>query len=120
MDEALQIARHDLGKYIALQSRWLPEDASTEEIRAALVADLRGTRRSGAIQEDAWQVWERLRPELRAYPLHSLDLLMGKIREGLPLLETLPRKKLLELVEAAREVGPALSACARAGRGSVG
>lgn len=106
--EALVQARHDLGKYIALQTRWLPDDPSTEELRAALIADLRRTRSGGGVEEDAALVWARLRPGLAGFDLGRLDAQMERVREALPRLEQLEREELLGLAAVVREVGPEL------------
>jgi hypothetical protein len=57
-------ARHDLGKYVAFQARWLGESPDTDELRAALLADLARTRSAGEAVESAPAVWARLRPAL--------------------------------------------------------
>ncbi len=54
--------KHDLGKYIAFQIRWLPPDASFEERVAALRADLLETRRGPDGSIDACTLWMQLRP----------------------------------------------------------
>ena len=51
--------KHDLGKYVALQQRWVEESASFEERSAALLADLLSTRRGPEGTEDAVEVWRR-------------------------------------------------------------
>ena len=106
--EALAEARHDLGKYIALQTRWLPEDPATEELRAALIADLRRTRSGGGREEDTAAIWSRLRPRLSDFPLEALEQLMAIVTNALPRLESLEREELLAVAAAARQVGPAL------------
>ncbi|MFT4626089.1 MAG: hypothetical protein ACI8PZ_004760 [Myxococcota bacterium] len=49
--------KHDLGKYIALQQRWVLPTATEAERRAALSADLLSTRRGPTGQVDAVEVW---------------------------------------------------------------
>lgn len=56
--------KHDLGKYVAFQLRWLPEGASLDDRRQALVADLAATRRGPEGTLDAATLWESLRPAL--------------------------------------------------------
>jgi len=48
--------RHDLGRYLALQCRWLSTGSSLEERRAALTDDLLATARGPAGSRDALQV----------------------------------------------------------------
>lgn len=56
--------KHDLGRYIALQQRWLGEDATEAEREAAVRADLLETRRSEQRTSSASEVWAGLRPQL--------------------------------------------------------
>ncbi|HND32331.1 MAG TPA: hypothetical protein PLA94_20145 [Myxococcota bacterium] len=108
MSEALTQARHDLGKYIALNLRWLPDAPTEEQLRAALITDLRATRSGGGVQEDAWSLWQRLRPGLTGYNLEDLDSRMERIRQALPGLEQLDAAALGRVAEDALAVGPAL------------
>jgi hypothetical protein len=62
--EHLARVRHDLGKYVAFQARWLPGGAGIEELRGALSADLARTRSCAGRVESAPEIWERLRPAL--------------------------------------------------------
>jgi hypothetical protein len=62
--EQLEDLRHDLGKYIRFETRFLPPDADAAALRAALRADLLQTRRRGDEIESAWALWRRLRPSL--------------------------------------------------------
>ncbi|MBW1879888.1 MAG: hypothetical protein JRI25_15545 [Deltaproteobacteria bacterium] len=64
MAEYLARVKHDLGKYICFQVRWLAPDASVQERRAALVADLTATRRGPGGSRDAASLWAALRPAL--------------------------------------------------------
>ncbi len=61
--EAVARIRHDLGKYVALQQRWLPPGATDAERRAAIVADVLETRRSPRSTDDAVAVWAGLAEE---------------------------------------------------------
>jgi len=54
--------KHDLGKYIALQQRWLGPDAPEAEREIALRADLLETRRGPSGSVDAATVWQGFRP----------------------------------------------------------
>ena len=56
--------KHDLGKYVSLRIRWLPERATDEERRSAVVADLLSTRTGADGVRDAWAIWTELSPEL--------------------------------------------------------
>ena len=60
--ELLADIRHDLGKYICLEQRFLSSDASLDQRRAALIADVGQTRRSGETVETAMDLLARLRP----------------------------------------------------------
>lgn len=63
-DLADQVAdlRHDLGKYITFEVRFVGLDADTEALRQAVKADLLATDKRGGETEAAWSVWGRLRP----------------------------------------------------------
>jgi hypothetical protein len=56
--------RHDLGKYVHFEARFVGVDGSPDELRAALRADLLCTRRNGDTHETAWALWTRLRPPI--------------------------------------------------------
>jgi len=56
--------KHDLGKYVSFQVRWLAPDAPVAERRAALLADLTATRRGPEGSWDAPSLWAALRPAL--------------------------------------------------------
>jgi len=62
--EQIQDLRHDLGKYMVFQLRWLAPEPSDDELREALVTDLARTRAAGDKVETAAQLWARLRPPL--------------------------------------------------------
>ncbi len=62
--EHAALCKHDLGKYIALQTRWTAPDAPLDERRAAVLADLAQTRRGPDGNSDAVAVWALLRPAL--------------------------------------------------------
>lgn len=73
--------RHDLGKYICFETRFLAPDAETEVLRASLRADLLATRRRGQQIERASDLWARLRPtELEGDPdVLAIDWAMGQL-----------------------------------------
>ncbi len=62
LTEDLSDLRHDLGKYITFEVRFLGPEPETEALRAALRTDLLQTHKRGAVCATAWQVWERMRP----------------------------------------------------------
>jgi len=62
--EHLGRLRHDLGKYISLQTRWAGPDASAAVLLAAVRADLLHTRRGPAGVVDAPTVWVEFRVHL--------------------------------------------------------
>ncbi len=54
--------RHDLGKYVTFEVRFLDPAAPDADLRAALRRDLLETRRGADGAESAWDLWARLRP----------------------------------------------------------
>lgn len=115
--------RHDLGKYIAFQARWLPAGAGIEELRAALEADLARTRSAAGAVESAPRIWDRLRPALVAgalledgsridlsgdADLAEVDAGMAIVRATLPELATATAPALEETRAAALRVAEAL------------
>lgn len=56
--------RHDLGRYVVFQQRWLAPDADAAERREALASDLLATRRGPDGSVDAVAVWAELRRAL--------------------------------------------------------
>lgn len=119
--EALRTARHDLGKYIAFQVRWLAPDCSDADLREALVADLRETRRGPDGVETAWDVWARLRPALAAakVELSTLDERMGTIQSALAGLDGASRSELDAVHAVAIDVAKILKDMARAAKTST-
>jgi hypothetical protein len=79
--ERLATLRHDLGKYIAFEARFVGEDADTETLRAALRADLEATRRHGDEVEPAQSLWCRLRPQLDEPEVGAIDVTMAALGE---------------------------------------
>lgn len=65
--------KHDLGKYVAFQIRWVAPDAPLPDRRAALAADLLATRRGPEGATDAVTLWR----EVRAPLLGEQDLSNG-------------------------------------------
>ena len=65
--------KHDLGKYIALQQRWVGEQASVCDRRAAAQADLLSTRRGPNGRQDAATVWAGFEAALAAEGLPDVS-----------------------------------------------
>lgn len=64
LHDLLARLKHDLGKYVALQQRWLPDGSSQHESEKALKADLLQTRRGPNGSQDAVSVWAEFRGQL--------------------------------------------------------
>ena len=64
--EDLSDLRHDLGKYILFEVRFLGPTTDTEALRSALLADIEQTHKRGDDVSAAWEVWQRLRPDMLA------------------------------------------------------
>lgn len=64
LHDLLARLKHDLGKYVALQQRWLPPEATPDECGEALRADLLQTRRGPNGTQDALSVWREFRGQL--------------------------------------------------------
>ena len=64
IEASLRSIRHDLGKYICFEQRFIVSDDDVEELRRALRSDLQKTRRSGDSSEDCYEVWSRIRPDI--------------------------------------------------------
>ena len=73
--------RHDLGRYICFEQRFLEDPESEQELRRALRSDLLRTRRSGTQVESCQALWSRLRPSgLDGDPdIHVIDRAIGDI-----------------------------------------
>lgn len=64
--------RHDLGKAIVLSRRWLADDASEQDLCAALRDDVLRTRRGPDGVVSAFDVWAARRGEVAAaFPDHD-------------------------------------------------
>lgn len=81
--DRLSDLRHDLGKYIRFETRFVEQGADLEALRAALRADLLATRKRGAEIESAASVWARMRPaELEGDPdIMAIDAAMQGLAE---------------------------------------
>ncbi len=113
--------KHDLGKYIAFQSRWLGPEASHSDREEALRADLLATRRGPTEVVDAVELWGRLRPplvgeaalpegpvaDLGADPdVQALERAMGVVGDAVSALQagSLEPSALKDAFDAAQEV----------------
>ncbi len=108
-EAALQV-RHDLGKYVYLEARWLGEDSSEVDVREALITDLRRTRRGPSGDESCVAVWTRLRPSVAEFDTAEVDWLVSHIAD---LLGELDAMALLELRAVARVSHKLAEACRR-------
>ncbi len=81
MVDRLSDLRHDLGKYVRFETRFVESGGDVEALRAALRADLLATRRRGDEVEGAQAVWARMRPaELEGDPdVSAIDAAMAAL-----------------------------------------
>lgn len=120
--EHLDALRHDLGKYMVFQLRWLPGAPSDHELRCALEADLVRTRSAGETVESAPRLWARLRPPLvgerplvdgslvqldQDPDIVAIDRCLAAIQQLLPRLSEAPRAALEEGQRLAMEASGA-------------
>lgn len=98
--------RHDLGKYIRFETRFVEDNADLGALRDALRADLLATRRRGDQLEPAVAVWARMRPvELDGDPdVVAIDAAMARLSSFDP---SAPEPALREAATLAREVSEA-------------
>lgn len=116
LHEAAERARHDLGKYVCLQTRWLEEGAPDAELREALAADLLRTRRGPEGEETAAQLWARLRVPLAGAEIDEIDALMAALAARAARLDALDSADLRETAALSRRVAEALrDLCRRVG-----
>ena len=112
LDEAAERARHDLGKYVALQTRWVGVEGDVEELRAALIVDLRRTRSGPGAITGVAGVWAGLRGALAAE-----ERLVAEVAEVDRIVAELALRDLEALDEAGvRETAKLALSCARAAR----
>lgn len=125
--------KHDLGKYVAMQTRWTAPDAPIAERRAALTADLLQTRRGPDGESDACAVWEGFRPgwfgeaplidgstiDLRADPdVAEIVLAMALVKAAIDALRAGPDADPTEGASAAIRVADACQRLHRRARGA--
>ncbi len=121
--DALARARHDLGKYVAFQSRSLPPAASDGELRTALDLDLNHTRtRPDASCTD---LWVEARAPIAAAgldpaELRALDEDVACLGQSAGALTSLDRDALWATVSRAIAVGERLRRLHRAELERVG
>ncbi len=99
--EAASRARHDLGKYVAFETRFVGLDATPDELRAALRNDLTRTRRGANGDEGCAAVWARLRPSLQGLELATIDGAVAALADGAARLDALDAAALRALAGAA-------------------
>lgn len=105
--EAANRVRHDLGKYVHLEARWLDHEASEEELREALAHDLCRTRRGPEGDESCVELWARLRPSVAALDVGDIDRLVADLGHGMSRLGGLDGAGLRALAEQARTLAEA-------------
>lgn len=110
LEEAAARARHDLGKYVAFQTRWTGVDAPPEALREALRADLLRTRSGPAGTADAATVWAELRGPLLPAGVDAIDALVARLAAYGARLDTLDPAGLREAATLALRLGDELKA----------
>lgn len=110
--EDLAELRHDLGKYIAFETRFVGDDGGTDDLRGALRQDLLQTHRRRGEVETAWALWARLRPmQLAEEP--EVAIIDRSLAELADIDLSGPRDSLLRAVSLARGVSEATRALHR-------
>ena len=83
-------AKHDLGKYIAFESRWLPADCSDSELLTALQSDILRTANSPTEVKTAFDIWGGLYSTLVSVvgtdSVEPVQKLMSELEQFLPLI----------------------------------
>jgi len=116
--EATAHAKHDLGKYVAFQLRWIAPDASDDELLDALRADVLNTRRGPSGRESAMDLWSRLRPTLEGADVSPIDRAIDRLEDCAAGIErgTLTRAEMEQCAAVARSIATALAGLARTHR----
>lgn len=112
--EAADRVRHDLGKYVHLEARWLGEDANEVELREALLNDLTRTRRDPSGDEGCEAVWARLRPYVVSLDTAEIDAIVIRLGSAARKLDELDHHLLRAVAEDARLLA---DACRRLAQG---
>ena len=108
--EAAARARHDLGKYISFQARWVEPGAPVEALRDALREDLLRTRKGPDGVVTAAALWRELREPLQGLEIGRVDALVELLTVRAATLDTLDEAALLDTARLAREVADELRA----------
>lgn len=108
--EAAARARHDLGKYISFQARWLEPGAPVDALRDALREDLLRTRKGPDGVVTAAALWRELREPLVGFGIDRIDALMEVLTVRAATLAALDEAALLDTARLAREVADELRA----------
>lgn len=108
--EAASHARHDLGKYISFQARWIEPGAPVDTLRDALREDLLRTRKGPDGVLTAAALWRTLREPLLPLGIDRLDALMELLTLRAATLDTLDEASLLDTARLARDVADELRA----------
>ena len=112
-------AKHDLGKYVAFQARWLGDDAEAGELLEALRQDVLATRRSDAETLSAPELWAQLRAPLAEHladaELSPIDAGVARLSAAAPGLTagSLSLAELHHVADDARVVARELAALTR-------
>lgn len=124
--EITAMAKHDLGKYIAFESRWLSDDCSDEELIQALQSDILRTANSPSQVKSAFDIWEDIRPALvsavGAEQVGPVATLMNELEQYLPMIDDYSlakgcRDDLERVRDVANSIGKALSVLHRETKG---
>jgi hypothetical protein len=111
-------ARHDLGRYVAMQTRFVGADGPVPDLRDALESDLLHTRRAPTGDQDVAAVWAACRGDLAGAGdlLFRVDHLVATLAADAARLPALPEPELrataraaLACADAVRELHRALS-----------
>ena len=105
--EAADRVRHDLGKYVHLEARWLGEDSTESEYREALRTDLLRTRRGPNGDEDFRTLWSRLRPSVESFDTREVDEVVAALALDVPRLGELDLPGLRAVGQRAHKLGEA-------------
>ncbi len=108
--EAASRARHDLGKYISFQARWMEPGAPVDTLREALRDDLLRTRKGPDGVFTAAALWRTLREPLLPLGIERVDALMELLTVRAATLDSLDEAALLDTARLARDVAVELRA----------
>lgn len=110
--QAAARAKHDLGKYVAFQLRWLPPDAPAGELLEALRADVLATRSGPSGTQTAAQVWADVRPALQGQDVAEIDGWVAQLHAAEAGLRdgTLAHAELRALADTCVQISRGLSA----------